>query len=46
MSMKKEDTNIPPDSRFGDDTEYVMKNSRAKELQHNQQHPSQRFGKR
>jgi len=45
MSMKKEDTNIPPDSRFGDDTKYVT-NSRAKELQHNQQHPSRRFGKR
>ena len=49
MSMKKEDTNIPPGSRFGDDTEYVkvdMKNSRAKESQHNQQHPSQGSGKR
>ena len=44
MSMKKEDTNFPPGSRFGDDTEYVKvdtKNSRAKESQQNQPHPSQ-----
>ena len=24
MSMKQEDTNIPPGSRFGDDAEYVV----------------------
>ena len=50
MSAKKEDTTVPPGSRFGDDMEYVRvdtKSSRAKESQQNQQqHQSQSFGKK